>query len=62
MARVQEVTGGWLINPGAISHSRSQTPESYGVLKLKDRDATLTVKDVHGNPLFTHSFTKRGSA
>lgn len=62
VARVQAVTGGWLINPGAISHSRSQSPESYGILKLEDHEATLTVKDVHGTPLSIHSLKKRGSA
>lgn len=57
-ARITEVHGGWLINPGAVSHSRSAFPESYGVLTVEDHEALLTLKSITGNPLKTHRFLK----
>lgn len=57
-ARVHEVREGWLINPGAVSHSRSAFPESYGVLDVHENHATLTLKTVDGKPLKTHRFMK----
>lgn len=57
-ARITEVHGGWLINPGAVSHSRSAFPESYGVLTVEDHEALLTLKSISGKPLKTHRFLK----
>lgn len=57
-ARISEVRGGWLINPGAVSHSRSTFPESYGVLDVHENEATLTLKSIIGQPLKTHRFVK----
>lgn len=57
-ARITQVHAGWLINPGAISQSRSAFPESYGVLAIESHEAILTLKDISGTPLKTQRFLK----
>ena len=60
-ARLIKVEGGRIINPGALSQSRSTFPESYGILTLDDSTATWTFKNLTGQVIHTDTWKKRGS-
>lgn len=57
-ARIVKVDAARIINPGALSHSRSAFPESYGILTLDDSTATWTFKNLSGQMIHTETWKK----
>lgn len=43
IARLEEIAGVYVINPGSISQSRSQTEETYAELLIEDDDRHITL-------------------
>lgn len=49
---VEERGGCLIINPGSLSHSRSEHTESYAILTLEDEKYDVEFFDVKGNLIF----------
>jgi len=59
VSRVKEVPRGYIINPGAVSHSRSQDKESYIIATFEDAQCILTFKDLNHETLKKITLLKR---
>lgn len=58
VARVKSLPFGSIINPGAVSHSRSSDPESYITAVFDKNDCHLVFKDLNHSVIRSHSLHK----
>jgi putative phosphoesterase len=59
VSRVKAIANGYLINPGAVSYSRSQEKESYIIAQFNKTQCILTFKDLNHDSIKEMTLIKR---
>lgn len=58
VARVKETFNGTIVNPGAVSYSRSKDPESYLIAIFEKNQCELIFKDLNHTMIKKHTIQK----